>query len=65
MKLATNVTIDEFLKTIQKPYESNNHIYVVLAEFYDGSQSVRMLYHTPTGFYQDQKKRKGDIELIK
>jgi len=64
MELAKNVTINEFYKTIRQTYESNNHISTLKIEFYDGNQTVKMIYKTPEGFYQDQMQRRGDIELL-
>ena len=64
MKLATNVTIDEFFMIMRETYEHNNYISTVKVEFYDGANRVKMAYITPPGFQQEQRQRKGNIELM-
>lgn len=64
MKLAENVTLNEFYQRIKETYQSNNYISTVKVEFYDGTKPVQMVFKTPEGFEQDQTQRKGTIEVL-
>lgn len=59
-----NVTFDKLYERIKRTYEGNNHVSTVKVEFYDGTRPLTMVFKSPEGFCEDQRERKGTIELL-
>lgn len=63
MRIANDATFEEFYERIRQTYRSNNHVYKVKVEFFDGfTDAVDLEFNTTQGFKLDQMQRKGTID---
>ena len=70
MRIHDHATIEDFYKMIQEnplvgcAFPSNNRVYKVELRFYDGNKPLVFVFESPQGYMEDQRKRRGVIELI-
>lgn len=63
MIIKKEASVEEFYAHLRGGFEGNNNVYKVEVTFYDGLTPMRIIFETPQGFVEDQKQRKGQLEL--